>query len=78
MKGQTIVAGNFKKNEKTIQGEIEKALQIIYKKRIIVTGSGRTDSGVHARNQVAHFDIPEKTDTFKLKNSINGLIEKTL
>jgi len=75
----------LQKNDKTIQGEIEKTLKIIYKNRIAVTGSGRTDAGVHARNQVAHFDIPEineksgTNDTlFKLKNSINGLIQKDI
>ena len=75
----------LQKNGKTIQGEIEKTLKIIYKNRIAVTGSGRTDAGVHARNQVAHFDIPEIDETsdinetlYKLKKSINGLIQKDI
>jgi len=75
----------LQKNGKTIQGEIEKTLKTIYKNRIAVTGSGRTDAGVHARNQVAHFDIPNIDETsdindtlFKLKKSINGLIQKDI
>lgn len=63
----------LQKDQRTIQGEIEKALKVIFKKRVPVTGSGRTDTGVHARNQVAHFDIPE-FDLKILKRSLNGLL----
>lgn len=80
--GSGYCGWQLQKNGKTIQGEIEHALKVIYKDRIAVTGSGRTDAGVHARNQVAHFDIPEFADTknelFKLKKSINGIIEKDI
>ena len=41
---------------RTVQGEIEKALSKISKKDISITASGRTDAGVHAENQVFHFD----------------------
>ena len=44
-------------DKKTIQGEIENALYRILGKNIEVFGSGRTDAGVHALNQKAHFDI---------------------
>jgi len=40
---------------RTIQGEIEKALATMTENRISVTGSGRTDAGVHALNQTANF-----------------------
>lgn len=50
----------------TIQGEIEKALEQVYKETIGIMGSGRTDSGVHAFGQVAHFDI--KQSTIPVKN----------
>lgn len=48
---------DFKGNEayKTVQGEIEKALYKIHKKQVILYGSGRTDSGVHALGQAANF-----------------------
>ena len=84
--GSRYSGWQLQKNGKTIQGEIERALQIIYKDRIAVTGSGRTDAGVHARNQVAHFDIPEidilpdTTNDYlhKLKKSINGIINNDI
>jgi len=43
----------------TIQGEIERALVKVFDEMIRLHGSGRTDSGVHALGQVAHFDIGE-------------------
>lgn len=49
---------------RTVQGEIEKLLGKIAKTSIEIHGSGRTDKGVHARGQFAHFDweIPIKID----------------
>ncbi|MCK5581769.1 MAG: tRNA pseudouridine(38-40) synthase TruA [Candidatus Omnitrophica bacterium] len=61
-------------NERTIQGKIEQALKIIFKKRIRLYGSGRTDSGVHASGQVANF----KTSTQKSDNEILNAINANL
>ncbi|MDR2631571.1 MAG: tRNA pseudouridine(38-40) synthase TruA [Spirochaetaceae bacterium] len=43
---------------RTVQGTIEDALARIHKKDIVLTGSGRTDAGVHAVGQVANFFTP--------------------
>lgn len=58
----------------TIQEEIEKALEVVLKTRPTVIGSGRTDTGVHARGQVAHFAIEQPLDAFRLCRSLNGLL----
>ena len=40
----------------TVQGKIEEALKIVFKEDITIKSAGRTDTGVHAINQIAHFD----------------------
>lgn len=47
--------GEVKNYQRTVQGEIEKALEKIHKEPVILYGSGRTDSGVHAMGQAANF-----------------------
>ncbi|PID98634.1 MAG: tRNA pseudouridine(38-40) synthase TruA [Actinomycetales bacterium] len=42
---------------RTVQGEVESALAVIFRQPISLTVAGRTDAGVHATGQVAHFDI---------------------
>lgn len=46
---------------KTVQDHLHKALAEIAKQPISIQGSGRTDSGVHALGQIAHFDTPDPT-----------------
>ncbi len=65
--------------ERTIQHELEKALkELNNKKEIEVNSSGRTDQGVHALNQKAHFDLDKKYDCDKLKKAINSLIPEDI
>lgn len=44
--------------QRTVQEEIENALQSVLGRSVILHGAGRTDAGVHAAAQVAHFDAP--------------------
>lgn len=60
---------------RTVQGELENALTHINgEKAVSVVASGRTDAGVHAINQKAHFDMDSVYDCDKLQRSINSLL----
>ena len=52
-------------NAKTIQDQINKAISTILNQEINVVGAGRTDTGVHAKQLIAHFDYDKKIDTKK-------------
>ncbi|MBN2077638.1 MAG: tRNA pseudouridine(38-40) synthase TruA [Spirochaetes bacterium] len=62
----------------TVQGEIEKAIRVFLKRDIRVLGSGRTDAGVHALGQVAHFDVPEKVSLRRLCIALNGILPREI
>lgn len=62
----------------SVQGALEKALERIFGRPISVMGASRTDSGVHAYQQVAHFDVPRDPSTFDLRYSIQCLIPKSI
>lgn len=62
------------KNSNSVQEEIEKALTTILSKKISIVGSGRTDAGVHALNQVFHFKIENEIDLISTQKSLNGLL----
>ena len=65
-------------NTPTIQESIEQALTVALRRPIGIMGSGRTDAGVHARGQVAHFDCDTPLDPFRLKGSLNGILPHTI
>jgi tRNA pseudouridine38-40 synthase len=61
----------FQKNEKTIQGEIEKAIFKFSGEKKTIQGAGRTDAGVHAIGQCASFELEKKFDAYQILNGIN-------
>ena len=63
----------------TIQSVIENILtKINSNKTVSIHASGRTDSGVHANNQKAHFDLDNYIETERLKHSLNSLLPKDI
>jgi len=62
----------------TVQGRLEEALKQLLGSSIRVTGSGRTDAGVHALGQVAHFDDDAGTPLERLQGGINGLLPQDI
>lgn len=69
-------SGYQKQNDKvTIQGKLEDVLTNINGgKKVYVIASGRTDAGVHALNQKAHFDLDVKISLNGLKKGMNSLL----
>jgi tRNA pseudouridine38-40 synthase len=59
---------------RTIQGEIEGALNKMFDTTIRITGAGRTDQGVHALGQVANFFTSSRISAEKIRNGLNALI----
>ncbi len=72
--GSYFSGWQLQKEKKTVQGDIENAIKMISgtRTRIPVYGSGRTDAGVHAYGQVAHFDLDTKLNNDELCNAINS------
>jgi len=61
-------------NGSSIQAEIQNALQTLLKKPTPIVGSGRTDAGVHALGQVAHFTTSQNLEVKKILFSLNSLL----
>ena len=75
--GTNFVGWQSQKNGKAIQDSVEKALKRVFKTKIRVIGSGRTDKGVHALSQYANFKSKIKiNEKKKFLNSINFFLKK--
>lgn len=59
-------------NGRTVQEELEAVLKSVLGDYIPVHGSGRTDSGVHAAAQVAHFDVPSRIPAYRWASIFNS------
>jgi tRNA pseudouridine38-40 synthase len=55
-KGTNYAGFQVQENANTIQAEVEKALNIYFRRKFELTGSSRTDAGVHAKQNFFHFD----------------------
>lgn len=61
-----------------IQGTIEKAIYEITREEIKITGSGRTDAGVHAFGQVANFKTNTNIPAYRIPDAINSKLPKDI
>ena len=79
-KGAPFCGWQLQPNGITVQGELERALGLLLRDPVRLTGAGRTDTGVHALHYVAHFDAEKSdlhTDTSFI-NKINGMIPREI
>lgn len=73
--GTNYAGFQFQPNQRTVQGEIEKALTSFHKGTWTrIHASGRTDAGVHARAQVFHFDSAYDVPDRNWKKALNALL----
>lgn len=62
----------------TIQAELIRVLKIIAKKQVLVTGSSRTDAGVHSSGLTANFHLPITIEPESLRRALNSLLPKDI
>ena len=73
--GTSFVGWQIQSKGKSIQKEIQAKLSKLLKEKVVLIGSGRTDAGVHAIEQSAHFDCKKEIQNlYKLLKSINHFI----
>lgn len=77
-KGTNYHGWQIQENAESIQGELENALSTLLRIPISIVGSGRTDTGVHASQQFAHFDTGEKLDEATFLKKLNGILPKDI
>ena len=74
--GTNYKGWQIQKKNKTIQGILQDKIRKLLKENITIVGSGRTDSGFHAIEQSAHFDLKNKLlNLDKFINSINHFLK---
>jgi tRNA pseudouridine38-40 synthase len=61
-------------NLSTVQGTLQEALQKLFNHEVKVTGSGRTDAGVHAHGQVANVETLRAMDTDAVLRGVNAML----
>ncbi len=65
-------------NAVTIQEQLEKALSLLLRSSVKITGAGRTDAGVHARQMFAHFDTEILFDPDNLIYKLNSFLSNDI
>jgi tRNA pseudouridine38-40 synthase len=72
--GRPFVGWQRQDNGPSVQGALEDAIEKFCGQRVTVTGAGRTDAGVHARGQVAHFEIEKDFAPDKVRDALNHFL----
>ncbi len=76
--GRNYVGWQRQENGPSIQQSLERAIENFSNERIIVQGAGRTDAGVHALGQVAHFDLKKDFSADTVRDAINAHLRPQL
>lgn len=76
--GGEFCGWQIQKQENSVQGTITRALEILFRHKINLTGAGRTDAGVHALGQVASFSSDTEMDTAHLRYKLNAIVPRSI
>ena len=77
-KGTNYHGWQAQPNAITVQSVLGNAMETVLRQPIILTGAGRTDAGVHARQMFAHFDCETELNFEQLVYKINSLLPKDI
>jgi tRNA pseudouridine38-40 synthase len=69
--GTPFVGWQMQSNGLTVQGALTAAIARFSGETVVVTGAGRTDAGVHALGQVAHFDLSREWQPSRIRDALN-------
>jgi tRNA pseudouridine38-40 synthase len=72
--GEPFSGWQRQENGPSVQGALEEAIFALSSERVTVTGAGRTDAGVHARGQVAHFDLVKDFPPDTIRDALNHFL----
>ena len=76
--GTSFKGWQVQKNGRTVQEEIEKAIKKVFGKKCTLYGAGRTDSGVHAKGQVANFKTSSRVPINKIAIALNSHLPESI
>jgi tRNA pseudouridine38-40 synthase len=74
--GSDFAGWQIQPDARTVQGELEKALNVLTRETVRLTGAGRTDAGVHALGQVASFKMYRGLSESELKKAMNAVLPR--
>ncbi len=77
-KGCQFNGWQSQKDSSGIQDSIQSAIYKFSGETVKIYGAGRTDSGVHANGQVAHFDIERETNENEVREALNNYLRPDL
>ena len=78
-KGTSFHGWQIQENAESVQGYIQQALSLVLRQDIEIMGSSRTDTGVHASQQFAHFDVSlALVNVDKIVYALNGILPKAI
>ncbi len=77
-KGTNYHGWQVQQNAISVQQVIEEKLSNLLNAKISITGSGRTDTGVHAKQQFFHVDLHDQTDCSQLKYQLNATLPRDI